>query len=163
MNLSTYIGVILNMNINFLEHFWDKIKSNQINNYPYPISLHIGLAYTVQLEDRKTNLLWLPYENTGIAYVEGVGTVNIHPYYRGKIVKEFDISHGTDLYKPKTEEAALKYVRTHSEELHQIIATDTYYNGSAADYLHKFQHICSFLHYFNSEKIIKHSLRHAAN
>jgi hypothetical protein len=145
------------MHNNFFEHFWEKIKSNQIKNYPNPISLHIGLAYTVQLEDRLTNLLWLPYENTGIAYMDRVGTVNIHPFYKGIIVEEFEISHGTDLYKPKSEEAAVKHLYNKSSELDQILSMDKYYNGTADDYLNKFHHICRFLHYFNSEKLIKHS------
>ncbi|WP_281888443.1 hypothetical protein [Paenibacillus sp. YYML68] len=139
---------------NFLELFWDKVKSNHIQNYPMPVSLHHGLAHTVQLEDRKTNLLWLPYEYTGLAYVERIpGSVDIFPYYRGMIVEAFELSHGMDLHKPKREEAVLKQLYSRSWELHQVISAEPFF-GTAADYLYKFHHLVEFLKYFNSAKKI---------
>jgi hypothetical protein len=139
---------------NFLEHLWGKIKSKEIQNYPRPISLHDGLAYTVQMDDQITNLLYLPYEYTGIAYSErNAGSIDIFPFYKGYIIGEFEISHGMDLYKPKTEEAVLKHMYDKSWDLHQILSQDNY-SGTAADYLYKFHHICSFLKYYNSVKTI---------
>jgi hypothetical protein len=137
--------------INFLEHLYDKIKSKEIQqNHPMPIALHQGLAYTVSLDDRTTHLLYLPYENTGIAYVERIsGSIDIVPLYKGYIIEEFEISHGMDLHKPKTEEATLKLLYNKSWELHQALSQSKY-EGSAADYLYKFHHLCLFLNYFNS-------------
>lgn len=139
---------------NLLENLWKKIKSKEIKNYLIPASLHQGLAYTVQMQDRATNLLWLPYEYTGIAYFErSAGSVDIYPYYKSQIIEEFQISHGMDLHKPKTEEAILQHMYKNSWELHQILCQKKY-DGTAADYLFKFQHICLFLKYFNSARII---------
>ncbi|NHN30817.1 hypothetical protein [Paenibacillus agricola] len=139
---------------NFLENLWKKIKAKEVPNSLNPVPLHHGLAYTMQLQDRITNLLWLPYEHTGIAYSEKIGgSINIFPYYKGQIIEEFEISHGMDLHKPKTEDDVLQHMYSSSWELHQIFSHEKY-AGSAADYMYKFHHLCIFLNYFNSLRVI---------
>lgn len=136
--------------INFLENVWEKIRAGKIQNAPIPYALNFGLAYTYKLPDSDTNLLWLPYEYTGLAYIERIkGSVDVVPYYRGHIVEEFEISHGMDLHKPKTEEAVLKHVYKNSWELHNVLIQEKY-NGTAIDYLYKLHQICDVLSYFNS-------------
>lgn len=144
--------------LNFLEHFWERVKRGEIQNYPQPVALNQGLAYTVQLDDRVTTLLWLPYEATGLAYVERIpGAVDIHPYYRGVIYYDFEISHATDLYKPKTEEALYKKLYEHSWELQRQIQETTVgepYPGHAADYISKLHHLADWLRYYNSARAV---------
>ncbi|MED4602543.1 hypothetical protein P9314_17895 [Paenibacillus validus] len=139
----------------FLEFFYERLKKKEFDNYPFMISLHHGLAYTVQLEDRVTNLLMLPFEQTGLAYIEPNpnpgNVVNVHPYYRGKILLEFEILHGTDLHKPKTEEQVLEFLYRNAWQLHQLAEG---MQGSFEDYMVKFKMMCDFLRYFNSVVVI---------
>ncbi|MDQ1911005.1 hypothetical protein RAC89_11135 [Paenibacillus sp. GD4] len=149
--------------INFLEHFWDQVKRGEIQNYPLPVMLNQGLAYTVQLEDRQTTLLWIPQEATGLAYVERIpGAVDIHPYYRGMIVYDFEVSHGTDLYKPKTEEELFQKVYQRAWELQQAIQNlmqGEPYPGNAADYITKLHQLADWLRYYLSAKAVGGSIR----
>ncbi|UJF32905.1 hypothetical protein [Paenibacillus hexagrammi] len=80
--------------MNFVEHIWEHIRSGKINNYPQPVALNMGLAYTVKLPDMKTSLIWLPYEYTGLAYIDLGHQVNVHPYYLGAVIEEVEISGG---------------------------------------------------------------------
>jgi hypothetical protein len=108
--------------MNFVEHIVDHLRAGQIKNYPQPIALNLGLVYTVKLEDRKTNLIWLPFEFTGLAYIDMGQLVNVHPYYRGVIIEEIELSRGTDLHKPQTEEAFIKAIFQKSWEMHQLLS-----------------------------------------
>ncbi|MDD9271033.1 hypothetical protein ACFPES_28700 [Paenibacillus sp. GCM10023248] len=138
--------------MNFVEHIMDHLRSGAINNYPQPVSLNMGLAYTVKLEDRKTNLIWLPFEYTGLAYVDMGQQVNVYPYYRGVIFEEVELSRGTDLHKPQTEEAFVKTLFHKSWEMHQLLQQEkyAYLQGSAPDFLTKMLYIADWLRYYNS-------------
>lgn len=143
--------------MNFVEHVWEHIRSGQINNFPQPVALNMGLAYTVKLSDMKTSLVWLPYEYTGLAYVDLGHQVNVYPYYMGAIIEEVEISRGTDLYKPQTEEAFVKALYMNGWELHQTLKLEKYgylYGASAPDYLYKMQHFTEWLRYYNSAVLI---------
>lgn len=137
----------------FLENLWSQIHSGQIQNFPHPVALNVNLAYTVQLEDRKTHLVWLPYEYTGICYKDHGHYVNVHPYYKGIIYEQIELSHGTDLYKPKTEREFLKKLYTLSWDLELEISKYREHMTepvSAADYLCKMLGFIDWLRYFNS-------------
>ncbi|WP_239696749.1 hypothetical protein [Paenibacillus oryzisoli] len=142
--------------MNFVEHIADHLRSGQISNYPQPIALNLGLVYTVKLEDKKTNLIWLPYEYTGLAYIDMGLQVNVYPYYRGTIIEEIELSRGTDLYKPQTEEAFTKTLYTKAYELHQLLQDESYSHlqGSAPDYLAKMMYIVDWMRYYNSAKAV---------
>ncbi|SDO69249.1 hypothetical protein SAMN04487897_11999 [Paenibacillus sp. yr247] len=138
--------------MNFVENVADHLRSGLINNYPQPIALNLGLAYTVKLEDKKTNLIWLPFEYTGLAYIDLGQQVNVHPYYRGVIIEEIELSRGTDLYKPQTEEAFIKAIFLKSWEMHQLLQQEKYasLHGNAPDFLIKMLYITDWLRYYNS-------------
>lgn len=142
--------------MNFVEHVMDHLRSGVINNYPQPVALNMGLVYTVKLEDKKTNLIWLPFEYTGLAYVDMGRQVNVHPYYRGVIFEEIELSRGTDLHKPQTEEAFVKAVFLKSFEMHQLLQQEkyAYLQGSAPDFLTKMLYITDWLRYYNSMKTV---------
>ncbi|MFC5450784.1 hypothetical protein [Paenibacillus aestuarii] len=142
--------------MNFVEHVWDHIRSGQINNYPQPVALNMGLAYTVKLSDKKTNLFWLPFEYSGLVYRDTGYQVNVHPYYRGAIIEEIELSRGTDLHKPQTEEAFIKAIYMKSWEMHQLLQQDkyAYLQGSVPDYLTKMMYITDWLRYYNSVRVI---------
>jgi hypothetical protein len=142
--------------MNFVEHVADHLRSGQISNYPQPIALNLGLVYTVKLEDKKTNLIWLPFEYTGLAYIDMGQQVNVYPYYRGTIIMEIELSRGTDLYKPQTEEAFTKTLYAKGWELHQLLQQErySYLQGSAPDYLAKMMYIVDWLRYYNSSKMV---------
>ncbi|AEI45927.1 hypothetical protein [Paenibacillus mucilaginosus] len=135
----------------FLESFFQRMKRGEFNNYPNLIPLHQGLAYTVKLPDMVTNLLIVPYEYTGLAYIEPSpnpgNTINIFPYYLGQVIEEFELSHGTDLHKPSTEEAVLEKLYKHAWELEKAMAAR---GGSFEDYMMKMKGLIDFLRYFNS-------------
>ncbi|MBA2942765.1 hypothetical protein HZF08_31325 [Paenibacillus sp. CGMCC 1.16610] len=132
------------------------MRSGVINNYPQPVALNMGLVYTVKLEDKKTNLIWLPFEYTGLAYVDMGRQINVHPYYRGVIFEEVELSRGTDLHKPQTEEAFVKAVFQKSFEMHQLLQQEkyAYLQGSAPDFLTKMLYITDWLRYYNSMKTV---------
>lgn len=137
----------------FLEGLWNQIHSGKMQNFPNPIALNINLAYTVRLPDRKTHLVWLPYEYTGICYKDHDRYVNVYPYYKGIVFDRIELSHGTDLYKPKTERDFVKKLYNSSWELEQEI--EQYREGSfehmsAADYLIKMVGFVDWLRYYNS-------------
>ncbi|MEC0225961.1 hypothetical protein [Paenibacillus alba] len=138
--------------MNFVEHIMDHLRSGHVNNYPQPIALNLGLAYTVKLEDRKTNLIWLPFEYTGLAYIDMGQLVNVHPYYRGVIIEEIELSRGSDLHKPQTEEAFIKAIFLKSLEFHQLLQNGKYaeLQGSSPDFLAKMLYIADWLRYYNS-------------
>jgi hypothetical protein len=138
--------------MNFVEHIVGHLRSGVVNNYPQPIALNLGLAYTVKLEDRKTNLIWLPFEYSGLAYIDMGQQVNVHPYYRGVIIEEVELSRGTDLHKPQTEEAFIKAIFLKSWEMHQLLQQEKYADlqGSAPDFLTKMLYITDWLRYYNS-------------
>lgn len=142
--------------MNFVEHVMDHLRSGVINNYPQPVALNMGLVYTVKLEDKKTNLIWLPFEYTGLAYVDMGRQVNVHPYYRGVIFEEIELSRGTDLHKPQTEEAFVKAVFLKSFEMHQLLQQEkyAYLQGNAPDFLTKMLYITDWLRYYNSMKTV---------
>ncbi|MBP1964722.1 hypothetical protein [Paenibacillus aceris] len=142
--------------MNFVEYIMDHLRSGVINNYPQPVALNMGLAYTVKLEDRKTNLIWLPFEYTGLAYVDMGRQVNVYPYYRGVIFEEIELSRGTDLHKPQTEEAFVKTLFLKSWEMHQLLQEEkySYLQGSAPDFLMKMLYITDWLRYYNSTKTV---------
>ncbi|MCD1258681.1 hypothetical protein B5M42_007520 [Paenibacillus athensensis] len=142
--------------MNFLEHVYDHVRSGKINNYPQPVALNLGLAYTMQLPDRKTSLFWLPYEFTGLAYIDLGHQVNIYPYYRGAVIEEVELSRGTDLHKPQTEEAFMKQLYVSGWELHKALAEEKYQylQGSAADYIAKMYGFVDWLRYYNSARDI---------
>lgn len=142
--------------MNFVEHVMDHLRSGVINNYPQPVALNLGLVYTVKLEDKKTNLIWLPFEYTGLAYVDMGRQVNVHPYYRGVIFEEIELSRGTDLHKPQTEEAFVKAIFMKSFEMHQLLQQEkyAYLQGNAPDFLTKMLYITDWLRYYNSMKTV---------
>lgn len=142
--------------MNFVEHIMDHLRSGAIHNYPQPIALNMGLAYTVKLEDRKTNLIWLPFEYTGLAYMDMGQQVNVYPYYRGVIFEEVELSRGTDLHKPQTEEAFIKTLFVKSWEMHGLLQEEKYAHlqGSAPDFLTKMLYIADWLRYYNSTKTV---------
>ncbi|MBD0382448.1 hypothetical protein ICC18_20225 [Paenibacillus sp. WST5] len=132
------------------------MRSGRINNYPQPVALNMGLAYTVKLNDKKTNLIWLPFEFTGLAYIDMGQLVNVHPYYRGAVIEEIELSRGTDLHKPQTEEAFIRTIYMKSWEMHQLLQQEKYeyLKGSVPDYLTKMLHITDWLRYYNSTKTL---------
>ncbi|NOV01777.1 hypothetical protein GC097_17315 [Paenibacillus sp. LMG 31457] len=132
------------------------MRSGAINNYPQPVALNMGLAYTVKLEDKKTNLIWLPFEYTGLAYVDMGRQVNVYPYYRGVIFEEVELSRGTDLHKPQTEEAFVKALFLKSWEMHELLQQEkyAYLQGSAPDFLAKMLYITDWLRYYNSMQTV---------
>ncbi|MEW9701041.1 hypothetical protein [Paenibacillus sp. SI8] len=142
--------------MNFVEHVWEHLRSRHINNYPQPIALNLGLVYTVKLADMKTNLFWLPFEYTGLAYIDLGQQVNIHPYYRGAIIEEIELSRGTDLHKPQTEEALIKAIYMKSWEMHQLLGQEKYemLQGTVPDYLMKMMYMVDWLRYYNSVKLV---------
>ncbi|WP_246294313.1 hypothetical protein [Paenibacillus planticolens] len=142
--------------MNFVEHIMDHLRSGAINNYPQPVALNMGLAYTVKLEDKKTNLIWLPFEYTGLAYVDMGRQVNVYPYYRGVIFEEVELSRGTDLHKPQTEEAFVKALFLKSWEMHELLQQEkyAYLQGSAPDFLAKMLYITDWLRYYNSMQTV---------
>lgn len=139
--------------MSFLEQVWDQIRSGAIQNYPYPAVLNVNLAYTVMLPDKQTHLFWLPFEYTGLCYKDRGTYVNVYPFYRGIILEDAEISHGTDLYKPRTEEEFMKKLYRVSWEIEESIGvnTDQFPEGScAADYILKMYHYVNWLRYYNS-------------
>ncbi|MDF2926965.1 MAG: hypothetical protein K0R57_5879 [Paenibacillaceae bacterium] len=139
--------------MSFLEHVWDYIRSGKIQNYPYPVALNVNLAYTVMLPDKQTHLFWLPYEYTGLCYKDQGTYSNIFPLYKGVILEEAEISHGTDLYKPRTEEEFMKRLYRLSWDLEESIRANKEQfpgGGCAADYILKMYHFADWLRYFNS-------------
>ncbi|MFC0215103.1 hypothetical protein ACFFK0_22155 [Paenibacillus chartarius] len=142
--------------MNFLESIWHHIQSKSIINYPNPIALNMGMAYTVKLPDGVTNLFWLPYEYTGLAYRDFAGgqCVDVMPFYRGVIIEEVVLSRGTDLHKPKTEQAFLQSLYEHSWEIQKVVSSEKFQAaggwGMAADYLYKMHFFCDWLRYYNS-------------
>lgn len=142
--------------MNFVEHIADHLRSGQISNYPQPIALNLGLVYTVKLVDKKTNLIWLPFEYTGLAYVDKGLQVDVFPYYRGTIIEEIELSRGTDLHKPQTEEAFTKALYVKAYELHQLLQEEKYSHlqGSAPDFLAKMMYIVDWMRYYNSSQIV---------
>ncbi|NEW08005.1 hypothetical protein GK047_18560 [Paenibacillus sp. SYP-B3998] len=142
--------------MNFVEHVWDHLRTGQINNYPQPIALNLGLAYTVKLNDKKTNLFWLPFEYTGLAYIDLGQQVNVHPYYRGRIIEEIELSRGTDLHKPQTEDALIKAICMKSWEIHQLLQQEKYADlqGNVSDFLMKMLYVVDWLRYYNSVKMV---------
>lgn len=147
--------------MNFVEHIAGHLRSGQISNYPQPIALNLGLVYTVKLDDRMTNLIWLPFEYTGLAYIDMGQQVNVHPYYRGVIIEEIEISRGTDLHKPQTEEAFIKKIFSKSWEMHQLLQQEKYASlqGNVPDFLTKMLYITDWLRYYNSAKPVGYRKR----
>ena len=147
--------------MNFVEHIWDHIRSGHINNYPQPVALNMGLAYTVKLSDKKTNLIWLPFEFTGLAYIDMGQQVNVHPYYRGAVIEEIELSRGTDLHKPQTEEAFIRAIYMKSWEMHQLLQQEKYNSlqGNVPDYLMKMLYVADWLRYYNSTKMMGAGLK----
>lgn len=146
--------------MSFLENVWEHIRKGRIQNYPYPAALNVNLAYTVMLPDKQTHLFWLPFEYTGLCYKDQGPYINIHPFYKGVILDDVEISHGTDLYKPKTEEDVIrklyqlawdmeKSIQAHSEQFME--------KGCAADYILKMYHFIDWLHYYNSATLVGRS------
>ncbi|MGG1517709.1 hypothetical protein ABE504_20000 [Paenibacillus oryzisoli] len=142
--------------MNFVEHIADHIRSGHISNYPQPIALNQGLVHTVKLEDHKTNLIWLPWEFTGLAYVEKGYLVDVHPYYRGAVIEEIELSRGSDLHKPQTEEAFTKALYVKAYELHQLLQDEkyAYLQGSGPDYLSKMIYFVDWMRYYNSQRTV---------
>jgi hypothetical protein len=139
--------------MSFLEHIWEHIRTGNIQNFPNPVALNVNLAYTVMLPDKGTHLFWLPYEYTGLCYKNQGTYVNIHPFYKGIILEDVEISHGTDLYKPRTEEEFMKKLYRASWELEQSIILNVLPfqdQGCAADYILKMYHFANWLRYYNS-------------
>ncbi|WP_438448369.1 hypothetical protein [Gorillibacterium sp. sgz5001074] len=142
--------------MSFLEQVWEHIRSGRIQNHPYPVALNVNLAYTVMLPDRETHLFWLPFEYTGLCYKDRGAFVNIHPYYKGVILDEAEISHGTDLYKPKTDEEFMKKLYQLAWDMEcsiQARADQFYEPVCAADYILKMYHFAEWLRYYNSATI----------
>ncbi|TXK74817.1 hypothetical protein [Paenibacillus sp. N3.4] len=142
--------------MNFVEHVGDHFRSGQINNYPQPVALNLGLVYTVKLNDKKTNLIWLPFEYTGLVYKDMGLQTNVYPYYRGAILEEVELSRGTDLHKPQTEEAFIKTLYMKSWEIHQLLQLEKYaaLQGNVPDFLTKMLYITDWLRYYNSVKAV---------
>jgi hypothetical protein len=139
--------------MSFLEQIWDHIRTGKIQNHPYPVALNINLAYTVMLPDKVTHLFWLPFEYTGLCYRDQGTYVNIHPYYKGMILEDVELSHGTDLYKPKSEKDFMKKLYQLSWDIEQSIlhqADQLPEPGCAADYILKMYHFAEWLRYYNS-------------
>lgn len=139
--------------MSFLEQVWEHIRAGRIQNFPYPAALNVNLAYTVMLPDKETHLIWLPFEYTGLCYKDQGTYVNIHPYYKGIILEDVEISRGTDLYKPRTDEEFMKKLYNISWEIEQsILDRDSQFNGqgNAADYILKMYHFSNWLRYYNS-------------
>ena len=144
--------------MSFLERVWQHIRSGTIKNFPNPVMLNVNMVYTVQLEDRTTNLIWLPYEFTGLCYrdIAGGGAVNIFPYYQGTVIESFEILRGTDLHKPKTEKEFFKVLYGRAYELQEAIR-DSFQEHehdvrNAADYILKMHAFAQWLRYYNSVK-----------
>lgn len=139
--------------MSFLEQVWEHIKSGRIQNHPYPVALNINLAYTVMLPDKVTHLIWLPFEFTGLCYKDQGAFVNIFPYYKGLVLEDVELSHGTDLYKPKTEQDFLKRLYQSSWDIEQSIVRQAELlpePGYAADYILKMYSFADWLRYYNS-------------
>lgn len=150
MNVIQAIGRCI---MSFLEHIWEHIHNGYIQNAPYPVALNVNLAFTVMLPDRENHLFWLPYEFTGLCYRDMGTYVNILPYYKGTILEDVELSHGTDLYKPRTEAEFLKRLYRLSWSLEESVASNVrYYDplASAADYILKMYHFIDWLRYYNS-------------
>lgn len=139
--------------MSFLENIWEHIRRGSIQNAPYPVALNVNLAYTVMLPDKENHLFWLPYEYTGLCYRDHGTYVNILPYYKGFILENVELSHGTDLYKPRTEEEFLKQLYRLSWDLERSIdeVVRPYdFSACAADYILKMYHFIDWLRYYNS-------------
>lgn len=139
--------------MNFLEVLWEHIRNGRIQNFPQPVALNVNLAYTVMLPDRETHLFWLPFEYTGLCYKDHGAYVNIFPYYKGVVLEDVEISHGTDLYKPKSEKDLIRKLYHVSWDLEQSIEgrVDQFPEpGCAADYIMKMYHFAEWLRYYNS-------------
>lgn len=140
--------------MSFLEHIWNHVRIGRLHHYPYPAALNVNLAYAVMLPDHETHLFWLPYEYTGLCYKDQGTYVNIHPFYKGVILDDMEISHGTDLYKPRTEEEFIRKLYRMSWDLEQSILNrphEFHGQGCAADYILKMYGFADWLRYYNSE------------
>jgi hypothetical protein len=147
--------------MSFLENIWDHIRTGRIQNYPYPAVLNVNLAYTVMLPDKETHLFWLPFEYTGLCYKDQGTYANVHPFYKGIIIEDVEISHGTDLYKPRTDEEFLKSLYEVSWETEQYITGNPHLfpdGGSAADYILKMYYYADWLRYYNSSAMVGHQI-----
>lgn len=139
--------------MSFLEQVWEHIRDGRVQNHPYPVALNVNMAYTVMLPDRETHLIWLPWEYTGLCYKDQRAFVNIHPYYHGVILEDVELSHGTDLYKPKTDQEFMKKLYNLSWEIECSIRQrpdPVLESASAADYILKMYHFAEWLRYYNS-------------
>lgn len=139
--------------MSFLEQVWDHIRSGKIQNHPFPVTLNVNLVYTVMLPDKETHLFWLPYEYTGLCYKDRGAYVNIYPYYKGIILEDIELSHGTDLYKPRTEEDFRKKLYLLSWDIEKSIERrlDQFFEPvCAADYIIRMYPFIDWLRYYNS-------------
>ncbi|MFB9328510.1 hypothetical protein ACFFSY_21465 [Paenibacillus aurantiacus] len=140
----------------YLEYFFERLKKGEFINYPNVYPLHQGMAFTWKDEQRGAHLLFLPFEQTGLAYCEPNpnpgNIVNISPLYMGHILGETSILRGTDLHKPKTEADALAAVYKNAYEINKQAEE---LGGSFEDYMWKFKQLCGFLTYFNSVVSLK--------
>lgn len=143
--------------MSFLEQVWEHIRNGRIQNFPHPVALNVNLAYTVMLPDRETHLFWLPYEYTGLCYKDRGSFVNVFPFYKGIILDDVEISHGTDLYKPKTDHDFMKKIYQLSWDMECSINSrqDQFYEpANAADYILKMYHFTDWLRYYNSTALV---------
>ncbi|MBB3113571.1 hypothetical protein FHS18_005683 [Paenibacillus phyllosphaerae] len=135
----------------YLEFFFERLKKGEFINHPNVCALHQGLAYTWKDQERGAHLLFLPFEYTGLAYIEPNpnpgNIVNIAPYYMGEIMSDIFILRGTDLHKPKTEEDTLAVMYKNAYEINQKAEE---LGGSFEDYIWKFKQLCAFFRYYNS-------------